>query len=460
MVSLSLFRFDPMRTSARSSSSATVENKHLGNSRTKKSQKNLLILRCLLFFALMVAGGLSGGLSYYFIRKYQNDKAKRHFNTMIEDHSRSLQKLLHLQLYLNIQVATAFELACPSSSDWPNCAMPFQEFYSRTRSLLPVSAVTQFVFLPIVRPENRSSFEEFALNYYETDGKYPNGTGYSVAGAGIYNFDEDGTAFRTPNHTDPNTSKHDFLTPIFLKTKLSGTEDFLYNPYSQPYLRDMVDDILDCVNRTQASSEPYVIQHLCSTSFHLPDPVSSEYASLVITPIFSGSVVGFTLAVFSWEDALVATPYQEFEFQVSIDCTHCSNARSYHVKHDKAVQTDHINKNQQLKGSFTLRPEASSKASDFFTISYYSSNESPSQFFPIVTCLCCVGVTCTISLIFFGYLVLSDRESLATNMLLDSKRTYVRFISHEIRYSSTTCPCPCPSPPNPLLLLCSSSAPP
>lgn len=437
----------PPTPSAGSSSYATVENKLLGISRTKKAQKNLLILRGLLFFALMLAGGLSGGLSYYFIRKYQNDKAKRRFITMIEDHSRSLQKLLHLQLHLNIQVATAFELACPSSSDWPNCAMPFQEFYSRTRSLLPVSAVTQFVFLPIVRPENRSSFEEFALNYYATDGNYPNGTGYSVAGAGIYNFDEYGVPFKSPNHTDPNTSKHDFLIPIFLKTKLPGTEDFLYNPYSQPYLRDMVDGILDCANRTHASSgvgmgmgtttDPYVIQHQCSTSFHLPDPISSEYPALVVTPVFSNndpsSVVGFTAAVFSWEDAMVASTYQEFEFQVSIDCAHCSNPRTYHVKHDKAVQTDHINKNQQLKRSFTLRPEASSEASDFFTISYYSSHESPSQFFPIVTCLCCVGVTCTISLIFFGYLILSDRESLATNMLLDSKRTYVRFISHEIR---------------------------
>jgi hypothetical protein len=48
----------PPTPSARSSSSATVENKHLGNSRTKKSQKNLLILRGLLFFALVLAGGV------------------------------------------------------------------------------------------------------------------------------------------------------------------------------------------------------------------------------------------------------------------------------------------------------------------------------------------------------------------------------------------------------------------
>lgn len=81
---------------------------------TKKSQNNISFLRIILFLTILLAGGLSGGFSYIFIRTYQTNFYQLDFNNMIQDNFRSIKKSLYSQLQLNIEIAITFGLACPN----------------------------------------------------------------------------------------------------------------------------------------------------------------------------------------------------------------------------------------------------------------------------------------------------------------------------------------------------------
>jgi hypothetical protein len=429
-----------------------------------------LFLRGLLFFAIVIAGGLSSGLSFYFIRKAQILSTHNDFFTMTSNHFNSFQDLLHLQLHLNIELATAFSLQCPHAEDWPNCGMPSAELEARTRSLLEPSAITQFLIAPIVQTEQRQSFESFADHFLTRNTSSLLNRTELLKGIVELLPENGGHRSRSPNHTDPLTLRYDFLVPIFLMSDTrpdAATAGLsmanLYSP-SDLLVSHAIEEILECVQQNSSSlpigqrtspgakskSAIFASQQRCSLLIDFSQ--GSEYSSIILTPIFASAagsgreVVGFAAAGFSWRDALIQTidPDSDFEFSIGATTAHATIANpvhTYRIDHDGAHEkvddnTDSTNRrpsNPQLQKVFLLRPEPSLTTGSSYTITYRSSRDLPSQFFALITCLCCIVTTIGISSIFICFMILTDREFLASKVLLEAKRVYVRFISHEIR---------------------------
>jgi hypothetical protein len=451
----------------------------------KKSKRNIAILKGFLFFSLVFAGLLSAGLSYYFIRKYQTDRSEQQFVMTVDDHFRSLQYVLHIQFHLNLQLAMIMGMHCSKSSNWPNCLMTSKEYSTRTHSLLAMSEVNQFGVTILVKPDERISFENYSKHYYETDGGYTNTSVVTDPFLGIYDLalSPNSTHLRSPDHTNPNISKYDLLVPLVLLTGDRTTAPYLSNTHaeSSPFLLRAIDQILDCVNATESSSPGnlgYQIREGCTTNVDLIS-LTEGYSSMLLTPILPGDdpsskdVVGFTQGYFSWKSVLSVSTYQDYDFSCTIfpptttaTATGASpgdtepQSHSYFLKNGAATEIDKIDhgyRPQSVKKTF--RMNTYSTIDEEYTIIYHSHSSAPSRLFAIVTALCCLGMTVIISFIFSSFSTLIKRETIEANRLLDSKRTFVRFISHEIR-SALPPPLLPPSPPHCLLrlslaLLCS-----
>jgi hypothetical protein len=402
---------------------------------TTKSAEKISFLKVLLLFSLTFTGILSGGLCYYSIRRYQTLFDDQHFHGVVHDHFKSTKKSFSLQLKANVAIATALSFACSSISKWPNCKVSSPDVSSHTAPLADISGVKLFSVAPIVRPENRKAFEAFAVKYYATDGGYPKGSGVS----GIFRY-ENGERVKSPNHTDPTTHRHDILVPL-LYSSAPSQSDFLINTYDDSTLRPTLDEVYDCVtNASYTATVPP--QSSCSTiSPFIPTEVSSAIATPIRPYYNPDTVVGFVAAVFSWETLFSTAVQHDFDFQCSIQSDSSPVAQTFTIKNGVAHATTGITHFppsfdgfwRQPKQSFILNPEDILVKETKYTVTYYSSTTSPSPLLAVAASVSCVGITCLISLIFVFFNTLIARAALEASMLLDSKRTYVRFVSHEIR---------------------------
>jgi hypothetical protein len=405
----------------------------------QKSAKKTSFLRVLLLITLTLTGLATGGISYYFIRSSQALFAESQFFGKINDHFKSSKKAFNLLLQANLAITTALASACPSASDWPNCKVSSADVVSRTTPLSAMSGVLVFTVSPIIRPEDRESFEDFAAAYYARDGGYPEGTGNS----GIYDYDGV-TKIRSPNHTDPATHRRDILVPLLYSSILSYNF-YLSNAYADSFLKPTLDEILDCVDSPSSSNSCSTISNFISTGTH------SAVASPVIPINDPNTVVGFAGASFSWETLFSTAVQHEFDFQCSVQSDSSPTVLTFTIKNGVAHTTTGISHPspsfdgfwKQSKKSFILNPDDILVNESKYTVTYYSTNTPPSPVFAVVAGLCCVGITFIISMIFVVFNTLMSQAALEASMLLDTKRTYVRFVSHEIRSSSSSPPFSC-----------------
>jgi hypothetical protein len=410
------------------------------SSKTKASERNISIIRHLLIVSLTVSGVLCGGLTYYVFGKYEAQLAKGQFSSSVRSHFGSLTNFLDIQFHVNFQYAATIGVFCPSQSDWPNCTLPYEEVTKLTNSLHTLSKKSAFLVTPIVTPEQRQDFETFARKYYQTDGHYPNGTGAT----GIFALGPNSTHVKS---TGSPERPYDIFLPILLVSNVTvNSQTLLYDVYSNPMRQSSITHALDCIDERLGSGSE-LAQQQCSA--FMDDNNSEDLTSFLATPIFPQNdpsvVVGFSGSKFSWETALSSKGSENFDFQCEITSSTSSVVHTYLINHGKAKRIDRIKEYphsnnlfySQLKQSFVLLPEEMSSSETVYTITYYSDEETISQLIPAIACLCCFGITLFLSMVFLFFDALIKREALDSHMLLDSKRTYVRFISHEIRYQTT-----------------------
>jgi hypothetical protein len=420
-------------------------------------QQKIYFLKSILLLIIVTAGGLTGGLSYYFIREYQSRFYNEEFDNMVLDSMRSIKESIYIKLQVNIQLSIALGLACPTTAHWPNCAIPSQEFIDRTHSLLAISHLDSFLYLPIVSPESRSSFETFALNYFQEDGNYPSGAGISSVGPGIYTYSPDGQQVISPDHT--NSSAYDILLPVLQITDVTNQSSLLlYDAHSDSAMGPAVDDVLDCVSETisqRGGNQRFIAQSHCGGLTDYIPTFDSKYSAIGV-PIFPSQnqteVVGFTGALFSWASLLTAASRIDSTFFCKIESANNNVDLLFEVTrgHVKEKQKEPSPAHEQASGfdrhltkSFVLNGD-SFPGGTGYTITYYSTEDPPAHYLALISCLCCIVVSIFISLSFELFNAIIKREADGTNQLLDSKRVFVRFVSHEIR-----------SPSSPLLIYCS-----
>ena len=108
-------------------------------------------------------------------------------------------------------MSTLNSYRCPDLHQWPNCSTPIAYYDALATSLIDVSKSRLFTSNPIVYPHQQVGFEAFAYELFEIDG-YPQNTGISSFGKGIYGTYENDSRFADDGHT--TFSEYELLVPL------------------------------------------------------------------------------------------------------------------------------------------------------------------------------------------------------------------------------------------------------
>lgn len=409
----------------------------------------IFLLRILLLITIIIAGFISSFLSFYFITTSQYELYEQEFENIIRDNYLSIKNSLIVQLKLNIEVSVMFGMVCHQPSSWPNCALPAEIYEELTEQLSAVSQISQFGMLPIVTEQTRLKFENFSLHTFQMDPAYPPQTGIH----GIYTFDSNHKLLYS--NVSYDFSPHNILVPLFQVSNLQLEPlNILYNVHSHPIYASTIDSILECTksitpnmtwNPSERKQNMKMLRTKCSalTDFILDE--NGFHTSSIGTPIFpftDPNIVAFSSAQFTWESMVSSTIKTESSFKCVIESTSSSTKLVFDVekgiikqgKFSDPPQTLTKKFRKPMKRSFQLTDDDLFIDSPIYTITYYSTYKSPTSVPATIASVGCICVTIVISLVFELFTILINKEFQETNSLLNSKRIFVRFISHEIRY--------------------------
>lgn len=319
-------------------------------------------------------------------------------------------------------MATGLICSTPSKeSHWPHCSIPMKKF--------EFTELRRLALIPIVKPEEKTSFESFAVDYYRDQG-YVNGTGSQ----GIH-----------PSHQNPSTS----FAPLLYVSQETSNSSLLFDLFSIPETSQMIDQMIHCLElfADENHSGNHVDQapRNCSEIIDFLPPLTS--GDLVIaTPILSSenstNLVGILASIVSWETLLTDSLHDNYNFLCRIHSSSTSPKESFVVQKGKARAITGIKSHQaeqsddhlltSMQRSYTLSPQLV-RSKSVYSITYYSSDDPPLPFLATIVCVSCVVIAMVVIGIFFSFNKLIESAASESCQLLDSKRTYVRFVSHEIR---------------------------
>lgn len=412
----------------------------------EKTKSRVFQLRGCLIVCLLLACILCGYFGYQSMAHEENEVFSHQYQLMANKLKASIVRSVNSQSDIAAAMAKIVGSFCPSSHVWPYCYIPIKSYSGMAQEFKIVSESTILGFAPIVYPSQVEHYENFSYSIFESDPYFPTNTGISSFGRGISAMNA------TINPTGDNRyhdtsgvsycSERTLLTPIFELYPLD-IYSFLvmYNLHSLCERSIPMDQIMNCVdsgfdNCTYAASD-FVV------------PMNGQLTTIMFSPIFPTNsphqLVGFAGATFSWDTFLtgVVPSYSE-----GIDCVIHSDRKTFTYRisdgtvslkgdvHDpyRGYGDLHEKKFSSYKVSTTITPNNSLGSQ--YSIDFYPSQALRDHYktwAPLIVGLGSVAIIVLISILLFGYDYLMRNEAMNREIVLASKRKFVKFISHEIR---------------------------
>jgi hypothetical protein len=317
-----------------------------------------------------------------------------------------------------------------------------------------LTGAAAFVFVPLVLPEQVKSFETFAYEYYaEHPELYPPDVARSQFGRGIYSYGFTNWTDARYHDTTGDTywgSPRKYLAPALQVTEpalsqAAQNDGLMINTrFNDVLCGNAHDRVLECAEeRTSVDVKCSMLTGL-NTLTHGEDPYPRAY---VIQPIFAADgdmhhVVGFAAAIILFNNLMLE--------HIPIETNHIE----YVIYVNDEVLTYKIVDGQPVfKGLGDLhdsRYDAHKRSIDVVSglsnINFCTEMVYEMDFYPTddyirsfqtdlrwVFCFGSVGIILLVSVIFMLYDWAMVRENNEQQAVLDTKRQFVRFISHEVR---------------------------
>ena len=280
-------------------------------------------------------------------------------------------------------------------------------------------------------------------------------------------------------------SNYQLMTPIFqISDMAKNAPALMYNMHSERRRAEAIDYSLDCVHMLEADSnyhrgtftglndEAYhYVSSNCTSSteviFLVQDPPKSRPAGLTLFPILAyndrgnsigtlpptaapsmkpvpSEVIGFISAVHNWDTVLSLSTNDQV---TGIMAVLSNGVESHSFIYDNGVviyrgdRDIHDGKYNSQRFEFDVAIAGNTSplltsTPVIYTISLYPTDEWIALFedsTPGITCGVAVGLVVFTSLVFFVYDYLINRNVNEKELILQTKRQFVRYISHEIR---------------------------
>ncbi|KAL3914280.1 MAG: hypothetical protein SGILL_006166 [Bacillariaceae sp.] len=443
-------------SSVASTSNGTKQQQRISKE-LESSSRNIRCGRYLFVIVLLVAAAVLGYGAFSLMDKAQTEMASERFESVSERAVSLAQYVIEEKKRASDSLALMIGSAHPNASAWPMVSLDgYADIASSLRSITQGS----LSFCPIVKPggEEQRQFEEFAYDLFEKEG-YPPETGESAFGRGIFSYGTgefgnetypDGRFHITSGWTYHYSSR-EILVP-FIQSDIGAHSALMLNVHFEHRRAAVIDSVMTCSEeraRAGDNRDCGSITEMMWSATEAKD-VEDGPAGLMMIPIYprldNTTLTGFIVVKQLWGDLLRYT----FEPSVSgIDVVFHSeeNAHAWRITAGEAEYVgpgwDHHDKdaqfqvrNVEIKSQFFSNADVSFYvdlyATDEFVLSAGSFGQSESNL-PVTACIAAVAIMIFTSLLFVLYDYWVRKEFNSKKKLLDAKRQFVRFVSHEVR---------------------------
>lgn len=202
----------------------------------------------ILFVTVLVAvASTLGYAAFRMLTNAEDDLAEAQFFSIAQRALVEAEAIAHRRRWAGLTMAATLSEMYPDASSWP--FVEFLGFERMARSMLKTASGEDMGFAVHLTPEQVPQFEDFAYSIYDKLG-FPNGTGYSHFGRGIW---AQNVSLPPPNNryhdTMGNTSGYDspyrILTPLF-RVDEGRHALLMFNPHSGFFQGEAIDRMLSC----------------------------------------------------------------------------------------------------------------------------------------------------------------------------------------------------------------------
>jgi hypothetical protein len=189
------------------------------NSCNTRLDRAVLTGRIVFILCLVVVARTLGYLSHYVLSQAEHTLAVSQFDSIAERALVAAQQKTERKRLGTISMASIASNMLCNDKDWPFVVDP--GFEEMANNLINTSDGRKISFVPIIQPGELSTWEDFAYDYYEytREPPFPNGTGVSSFGKGIWGVNRslDSPGDRRYHDTNANStygSPYQIFTPI------------------------------------------------------------------------------------------------------------------------------------------------------------------------------------------------------------------------------------------------------
>ena len=445
-------------------SSTVTSSATTSGSNNELSLTGMAILgsRIVFVFTLLSVAISFGYLSFYLLQESEHELTEVQFASIADRAICSAEENLERKLLGTKSLASVISGANPKLEEWPFVRL--NNYETIATNLIDTSKGCNMVFAPIVQPNQVEQFEEFAYEYYNEERSWPTAGNTSSFGKGVWsmNMQLDNTDKRyhdvtgeTLSYDSPNL----ILTPMF-QHSMGPSKKLMMNLHSSPMLGTVIDNMLQCASKNNHDSidnctsittfkenaTSWIQQAESGPGANFISPIhvpSNTYNSTVMTGIVVSQIVWSEIMVNTYATGvngidIVLTDNTKNE----TDETGATlNYYTYHVVHGETKLIGkgdlHNRKFNKFATKHDITPLLGEESSStLYTMTLYPSQELYDVYTtrnPTIASAGCILIIAFTSLLFLLYDVLVRKEFNTKQELLDAKRKFVRFVSHEVR---------------------------
>lgn len=399
------------------------------------------------------------GLLYTLLRRTEESFAKSQFQSIARRALTDCEGVVTRKRLSMESMTAVMSQTFHNASEWPFVIV---KGYETIVDVLSRSGSHDNMgFAPIVQAgEEQSNWEDFAYDYFDTrisNHGWPNTTGMNKFGKGIWRMKktENGTV-RVPDN-DKVTLERGILTPIIqCCVDNPGDPILLFNLYSERVRRETMNGIIEC-SKTMRQSIGQAQENLHESCWAMTEFVRiirfnqvQASSSIMFAPIYPADapweVSGFILSPLVW--------YEIFEnvFSEVIQGVHCVLTHHQYLEgpnHEEFTFTIrngrvesimkgdlHDSKYDSLQASGNLTPHQHQAPSGGYSLTIYPTDEFIDAYAtnnPRNATIAALSVILLITILFFFYDFFVRREFHERTQVLEAKRTFIRYVSHEVR---------------------------
>jgi signal transduction histidine kinase/CheY-like chemotaxis protein len=397
------------------------------------------ILRSALVASLVTAAVACAVLSYMVLSDTERDVGVYAYESIAASALVNARSVTKRKIQGSEVMASFLSYEIPNADQWPFIEVDgYIPIASKVAALSSSNTQSLMVF---VQPDQAQEFEAHTQQVYRDQGRPEDAGALADFGFGIWKNDLD-TGKRVHDISGETTWGGDrrILAPLMMHNQ-PGAGSLMYNVYSEADRGIQLDAMFDCVRDHQ---DPSTSPPCAAITDMLELKLKPGPAGLLFQPIFPvndpNEFVGFATTSIHWQDVLenivpdyvdglvcvVSTKTASYTYEIRSGVPQLVGPGDLHNGFDKYGQSVVLN-------DFI---ETETETSAVYTLTIYPTKELLDTFStnsPWAVSLGFLGVILICTCLFFVYDYLVQAEATKRKEILDMKRRYVRFISHEMR---------------------------